>query len=450
MAGEMNTVGLAELEAAPDALEVPFALSVAGRKFAVTRVLRWLPGKRLTALVEPAGVLKVFVGERAAARMARERAGVEAFRGCGLATPSVLESGAGWLLFEHLENAQHATATIVSELAMGLATLHAAGFLHGDLHLGNFLQHRGVVHFIDGDSVVERSVSEDAGLTELAVLLAQFPVAAGDLTVQALAAYAEVHPVQADATALAARLKVARRKRIDYYLAKSRRSCTEFEILRGAGRRLACRRQQIALGRHFLDDLDVLFGGEAQFLKQGRSATVVRVFIEGQPLVVKRYNVKGFTHRLRRIFKRRARRAWEAALTLEFLGIPTARAVALVETGPLFWPGPAYLVFEDLGDEDLAALTVGGTIDEAHADAVVWILRLLRRVGIVHGDMKSTNFLRQGEGFALIDVDGLERSGGDAAKDVARLLANWPEGSSVRDTVRAAIVRAPELEALVR
>ncbi len=450
MAGETNTVGLAELEAAPNTLEVPFQLSIAGRTFDVTRVLRWLPGKRLTALVEPAGVLKVFVGERSTARLGRERAGIEAFHLSGLATPAVLETGASWLLFEHLPSAEHATAALVSPLAAGLATLHAAGFLHGDLHLGNFLQHRGVLHFIDGDSVVQRSVSEDAGLAELAILLAQFPVAAGDLTAEALAAYAEVRPVRADAAALGGRLNEARRKRIDYYLAKSRRSCTEFEILHDAGRRLACRRQQLKLGRYFLDHLDAAFGAQARFLKQGRSATVVRVFVDGQPLIVKRYNVKGFTHRLRRIFKRRARRSWEAALTLEFLGIPTARPVALLETGPVYWPGPAYLVFEDLGDDDLAGLTAGGSIDVSSADAVVWLLRLLRRAGIVHGDMKSTNFLRQGEGFALIDVDGLTRHGGDAAKDVARLLANWPEGSAVRDTVRAAIVRAPELEALVR
>ncbi len=450
MAGELSTVGSADLEAAPNTLEAPFTLDIAGRKFAVTRVLRWLPGKRLTALVEPGGVLKLFIGTRAVARMARERAGLDAFSRCGLATPAVLERGASWLLFEHLRNAEHATDVVLPSLAAGLAALHAAGFLHGDLHLGNFLQHHGVVHFIDGDSVVQRPVSEDAGLTELAVLLAQFPAAAGDLTRQALAAYATVRPVQADAGALAARVQTARRKRIDHYLAKSRRTCTEFEVVPGDGCRLACRRQQMALGRRLLSGLDAAFGGDARFLKQGRSATVVRVFFDGQPYIIKRYNVKGLMHRLRRIFKRRARRAWEAALTLEFLGIPTARPVALLETGPALWPGPAYLLFEDLGDEDLAALTADGAIDDATADAVVWLLRLLRRVGIVHGDMKSTNFLVHGAGFALIDVDGLARDGGDASRDVARLLANWPEGSPVREKVRAAIVRAPELEALVR
>ena len=441
----MNRLLLADLEAAPRTLDPAFTLSLDSREFVIREVLRWLPGKRLTARVAPGQVLKLFLGERVPSRLGREVAGLDAFEATGLATPQILERGAGWLLFEELPGARHAGPGDVADLAAGLAALHRGGFVHGDLHLGNFLVSGGAVHFIDGDSVQQKTVTPEVGLEELAVLLAQFPVSV-DVTRAALEAYQG----SGDVSVQSVRVRDAREKRVDHYLAKSRRSCTEFEVVRQPSARLVSRREQLAVGEAVLARMEAVFGPDSEFLKQGRSATVVRVRLDGEPWIVKRYNIKGFAHRLRRIFKRRPRIAWEAALTLEFLGIPTARPVALVETGSRWWPGTAYLVCEDLGDQDLAGLTRNDQLEERHVEALLEMLTMLKRARLVHGDLKSTNFLVHGSGFALIDVDGLKRKQEPSPVDAARLLANWPEGSAVRARVHAAIVRSPEFEGLVQ
>ena len=100
----------------------------------------------------------------------------------------------------------------------------------------------------------------------------------------------------------------------------------------------------------------------------------------------------------------------------------------------------------------VAALTklLHHAIANVQRRSLVDTLTMLERAGLVHGDLKSTNFLARGSGFALIDVDGLKRKQQPGPVDAARLLANWPDGSAVRARVHAAIVRSPEFEGLVQ
>jgi tRNA A-37 threonylcarbamoyl transferase component Bud32 len=194
----------------------------------------------------------------------------------------------------------------------------------------------------------------------------------------------------------------------------------------------------VALFDQFAEEPERWVESATDVLKRGNSATVVRIVIGGVDLVVKRYNITGPWQRLRRIFKRRAQVAWRNGLRLAFLGIPTARPLGLLETGPWWWPGPAYVLMEHLGGRDLATLTANDVIDRFTLQELTDIVGWLRIAGLSHGDFKSTNFMLHEGRLHVIDVDAVKV--GAQTADIERLLANWPVNSPVYTAVRDALL----------
>jgi hypothetical protein len=171
--------------------------------------------------------------------------------------------------------------------------------------------------------------------------------------------------------------------------------------------------------------------------------------------VIKRYNLKGPWHALRRALKptARFRRAWLNGQRLQFLDIPTARPLALVERrfGPL--RGVAYLVMEDLGDRDLGIEVAVGGLTEVRLAQVAALFRALGAAGLTHGDTKASNFLVTADGVAVIDLDAMHssvnkslvnkrsvnKSSVSEHPDLTRFLANFDHLPDVRARVRAAL-----------
>jgi tRNA A-37 threonylcarbamoyl transferase component Bud32 len=244
----------------------------------------------------------------------------------------------------------------------------------------------------------------------------------------------------------------ARARRVRQYLRKTTRACSEYHVERAGGFARICVRALRGAGlQQFFRDPEALFG-TGTMVKDGNSATVVRLVMGGRSWIVKRYNVKNAWHGLRRALKPNARQrnAWRNGQRLHFLGIPTARPVALLErrVGP--FSGTAYLVMEDLGARDLLGEGRAGRIDATLLNRVVELFALLRALGITHGDTKATNFIVQAPGsagkhersVALIDLDSMHASARGCARDRARFLENWrgePElAQRFRDAFRAA------------
>jgi len=440
-----------ELQASSHELQAPFNLVLDDGSFTVVEILRHLPGRRLTAgVADPArgeGVLKLFVGTRAMRDWQRARRGQEAFKRAGVQTTPVVTEKAGdapWLLFARLGSTRHADAADSEQLAGILGRLHHAGYSHTDLHVGNFLRDQdGIIHCIDGDAIVPRVYTVEGGLPELAILLAQFPVSQRPDVVRSLAAYLHERHTPPDmllAQKLDTLLREAMHRRVQHYLDKAMRDCTDFVTGRSASSRSVARRETATVFDQFAAEPERWFQSDGSVLKPGNSATVVQVVIGGVTLVAKRYNITGTVQRLRRIFKRRGKDAWRNGLRLAFLGIPTAKPLGLLETGPRWWPGPAYVLMEQLGGRDLASLTSNGVIDRFTVQELSAIVGWFRMAGLSHGDFKSTNFVLHEGRLHVIDVDAVAVGG--ERDDIVRLLANWPVGSPVRDAVREALLAA--------
>ena len=314
------------------------------------------------------------------------------------------------------------------------------------------------------------ALGETASLKALAAFLAEYPPAEDHRVPGLLSRYAAARGWADDAgrrARLDAELAGVRRARVRRYLAKTERDCTEFLVERGWRRSVLAKRSRwtAALADFAQDPQACLDGAEhtengrtpatvaaaerietvrpatvadekraepgrtaaiagVECIKNGRSATVFRLRLGGEPMVVKRYNVKSAPHRVRRWFRHRSRIAWRNGHRLAFLGIPGAEPVALVERrwGPL--RAESWLVMPDCGSRDVQAEVRARGWSETLLTGLVRIFLDLAAVGLHHGDAKASNFLVQEDRVCLIDLDGMrERSG--SARDVARFLRNF-------------------------
>lgn len=450
----MQVMGPAELRDLARDPQLPFMLVLPDASFVVTTILRHLPGRRLTVGVQDGvrgdGVLKLFFGARYERDWRRAMRGQEAFARAAVATTPVIaqgqlpasEGGLSWMLFPRVVDAVEAGEADAPALAAILGRLHFHGYSHTDLHLGNFLRTpSGELLSIDADAIEARVLSLRSGLRQLAILLAQFEIPTQPDVDACLDAYlAGRRDSRRAGTGSLMRRLLARAvtRRSAHYLLKALRECTNFIVRTEGDRRLYCRREEAGVFDQFASDPERFFADRARILKRGNSATVVGVEIGRRALVAKRYNITGFGHRLRRIFRKRAREAWQAGLRLKFLGIPTAAPLGLIETGPWWWPGPAYVLMEHLAGKDLATLTRSGYIDSFTLGDLVGIVAAMQRAGLTHGDLKSTNFILSRGRLYLIDVDSIRVSGWGRKRDVARLLDNWATDAPARQAVSEA------------
>jgi tRNA A-37 threonylcarbamoyl transferase component Bud32 len=455
----------AALASAGRSLQAPFVVRLLHASGAAdwycTEVLRVLPGRRAVVRASHAGVdriLKIYLGTGAGRYCARERRGARLLRDAGVRTPALvaegtLAAGAHVLLFEYLPNAlpigalptassPSAAAARPSkhdELLRLLAHMHHAGLVHVDPHLDNFLVADGRVYAIDGAAVRRtRSgvVSRRTSIANLAALVAQFPIDSAPALEVVWAAYAGARtwPVDAgDLRRLALRTRRARRRRVRRYLSKTVRDCTEFRVEHRFDRFLACRRDEDSAElQALLDDPDMHIRA-GRLLKAGNTATLAAVPLGSRTVVVKRYNIKSWSHGLQRCWRpSRAWVAWRNAHRLRLLGIGTARPIAIVERrfGPL--RHTAYLVMEMLPGPDLKQLIAGKEppSDEL-LELVNRVFRNLFDAELVHGDTKASNFIIAAGRVDLIDLDAMRQPWlrwqlhRQWRRDMRRFLANW-------------------------
>ena len=445
-----------------------------GRELELVRALRVLPGKRITAEAKLNGapiLAKLFIADSASRHATRERDGLAALEAAGLPTPAHVADGtlAGGELvatafLAHAESLAErwnaaprppgdpaAIALLTPALTL-VARMHAAGLAQSDQHLGNFLWHNGTLHVIDGDAVERHPapLAPAAATANLAILLAQVPPGWDAHWATLVAAYVAAGGTPPDPAALRTHVEAVRAYRLTDLLGKSVRDCTLFAVDHRFARFTSVVRDEAEALAPLLADPDAAIRN-GTLLKDGNSATVVRADLAGHTLVIKRYNLKNARHALSRIWRpSRAWHAWRAAHHLVFLGIATPRPLALIEErfGPLrrrAWLINAYspgLTLKKVLNADEAPPAAVG-------EALVATFTILCQAGVTHGDLKGSNLLWQDGALLLIDLDATTAHSSAAAfrrawaRDRARLLRNWPEGSVLAQWLDAALPPVP-------
>jgi len=198
---------------------------------------------------------------------------------------------------------------------------------------------------------------------------------------------------------------------------------------------------------------DILAGpdeaiAEGRLLKHDGTTTVAVVSGAGRRWVVKRYNTKNHWHAVRRLVRTsRAQICWRAAGWLADIGIDTARPVAVLEERRWrCFRGRSFFICEFIGGETLVKALEREASEHLVQRASDIVLRL-REAGIVHGDLKATNFVVSGDNIYLVDLDAVRRASGrrlqsGLRKDLERFLRNWARHPDLRRRFEARLVSA--------
>ena len=467
------------LRASDRTLPTPFQLSfdTSGEQRALTctAILRHLPGKRLVCRGvwhqrQPV-VAKIFLVASGAERhYQRELQGIEALRSANIPTPAILFKGtladgkAPLLLFQDMQGYQNlaerlATANTVDDrlavmqpVVQLIARLHAAGLGQRDIHPGNFLLSGNEVMVIDGDDIENNGrqpLSQQKSFSNIALFFAQFYPQFDAIVPPLIDVYGNgrnwpIHPgIYTDIQKKIRRWRDWRQKK---YLQKTKRACTAFVAQKAWHRFMACDRTWYSPSmQHLLRDPDTYIKN-GTILKDGNTATVAKVTIASQTLVVKRYNIKNRWHALRRCLQpSRAMVSWQNAHRLLFLGIRTPRPIAVIEERWGIFRRRAYFIMAYLPGETIDKI-VHAKIDDSQAiescfDHLATLIKQLAAAQISHGDFKATNFLVSSSQLHLLDLDGMTAHRINGAfkrafrKDLVRLRQNWPDRPTISSRI---------------
>jgi tRNA A-37 threonylcarbamoyl transferase component Bud32 len=278
-------------------------------------------------------------------------------------------------------------------------------------------------------------------LENLGLFFAQFYPRFDGLVPRAFRLYAEKRtwPVEDDLSArLLKNVFSQRNSRKRAYLKKIYRECSAFVCQRAWNRFMVYDRAfyNEAMVRFLADPDHVMNSGRV--LKKGNTSTVTMVEINGQNMVVKRYNIKNTRHAFKRSFRpSRAWISWRNAHLLTSLGIATPKPIALVEKrlGP--FRSTAYFITEYVDSIDAYCLFHSDRITEINPESIVarfgQLFQMLVDASISHGDSKATNYIITSNDLYITDLDAMRehrfkgRFRRAFGRDLARFMQNWED-----------------------
>jgi tRNA A-37 threonylcarbamoyl transferase component Bud32 len=433
----------------------------------VSEALRILPGRREVyagQLLDDsrAVVAKRFLEHPKQVRdWRREWDGLVKLDALNLSAPTPLcvaeevDGSAVWVIMERIDGAvsvqdafENGDGEERDELAQQLARLvdaaHRVGARQGDQHVDNWAWDGARLYLLDAGSVEfsKHALNERARLLDLAGICVTLVPAAECAFRDAIHSEYLIDDEALKGRLLyelAGAIVALQGERTRRYFKKSRRTCTEFvEAETAEYRSVHLRKADPELIEALLADPEALMA-EGERLKSGNTCTVQSFARGGRTYVLKRYNKKPLTDRLRKVFAdSRALKSWSSAWVLEMAFIPTARAVAVYEDARERLPGLRYLLMERIDGQLLPNYIEACGADtariEAVGDAFAQVWESLGRLRAAHGDLKATNLIVGKDGrLHLFDLDafrfGLKPSAFERgrAKDLRRFMKNWAE-----------------------
>ena len=477
-----------KLYSADFGFDEPFEFALGkGEVFHAEKVVRIIPKRRMVAFGQWQGqptVAKLFFDKKRAKRhMEKELAGVSALQKSHIPSPELLgefmteDCSCRVLLFKQIaatsldvlwQNKRHISEIllILHAVMVELATQHVMGVLQRDLHLKNFLielledpfdsheatQERVRVYTLDGGQIemFPALLAKKESMSSVALFLSQLGAGMESYQQLLFRYYAKQRGwiiKRSDIIELFKLIGNWGAERWQRYERKIWRDSTDFaKISRWTATTVFDRKYTGPDFIRLLSHPDMAFtGAHALILKAGRSCTVAKVTLDGREFVVKRYNIKGFFHWLRRALRpTRAASCWRLAQKLKLFQVPTAQPAAYIENRCLGLRGKSYFIMEHVHayhmGQYLDAHSNNPEILGAVTARVTTLLKNLLKLNVTHGDLKMTNILIDADDQPLlIDLDGMREHDSHASlrktwrKEAQRFLRNFSGQASLRE-----------------
>lgn len=457
-------------------LQTPFRvnLTAEGPPLICQQILRLLPGKRLVADARWGGqsvIAKLFFNrQEAAAACQRDAYGINTLMAANRLTPNVLYMGAAmgqpclWiLLLEKIHQSKNVLEiwqtkkTMISVLPLmkkiteEIAHQHQAGILQRDLHLKNFLvKQPQIIYSLDGSRIKHftRPLSKKMSLMYFAVFLGQLGMSQDTLHQALFDVYRQVRGWEKnikDVKKLNVMIKNTIQQSTHRYSKKIFRNCTQFK-------KIVSPMQWAIYDKNYKspDFMEFISNPESVFtktttkiLKSDPFSTIAKIIIDNRALVIKRYHYRDSFHRLRRYFRKtRVASTWDLAQQLTLLGIRTAKPVACIDNVTLL-NGKSYFISEFITGAHVGEYFSSYNKDNAAfletAEALFSMIKQLKALRMVHGDLKMTNILVEESGLPVfIDLESMSKHRCAFTfkrafkKDLKLFMRNWENRPSVQ------------------
>jgi tRNA A-37 threonylcarbamoyl transferase component Bud32 len=328
-----------------------------------------------------------------------------------------------------------------------VARLHAAGYVHRDLHWGNILVSTKGPLLLDLQAAwPSRSVrarQRDLGVLDFSLTTRVSTSDRVRLRCAALGFERPLEPRQRRMLRTVGRASEAQGRA--YASSRTRRclqpgrafACINGHNWRGMRARLVSESEVMEAIRSCRQVGDEASGREV--LKSGRRSLVAAVQTDSGSWIVKDYHPGGRLRRAADLFRGSpARRAWRGGYGLRARNIGAARPIAFVEQRRWGTPVASAIVLEDLRAlEPADRCSADWADDRSIVNAIIGLAISLHRRGVIHGDLKSSHVLlaRGSDGIKadLIDLEGVRFR--RSLRDRARIQALAELNASLPDSI---------------
>lgn len=451
----------------PSQRPTPYALTLEdGTTLQVLEVVRVLPARRVVARAawrNEAVYTKLFYGADAQKYFARDVAGVTTLMQSGVLTPPLLYQGklqseAGFVTISAAispsQNAEAAYAefdsdnrlSFMKQLVKTVAQHHQAGLIQTDLYFKNFLVETDsqAIYTLDGDGIrtLNTLFKAKQKFNNVATLFSKMDVF-DDVWIEDLyqlyCSETSVHFSVTDAAKVWAMTQNIRAKVSSGYADKKVfRNCTDVKVTQNAHYFMAVSRDFLA-DENTLQSLDIFLENPSQNIKNGNTCTIAKAEMAHRIVVIKRYNIKGLIHGLRRALRKsRAAISWANAFRLNMANIATPKPLALVEERVGLMRKRAYYVSEFVDAPDIAQFFTQTADIEAKQRVAHEVARLFYRLYLLkisHGDCKATNIKIKDGKPLLLDLDAMQANAWNFeqkhVKDLKRFMRNWQQAPAL-------------------
>lgn len=407
------------------------------------QIIRFLPGKRLVAFATWQGkevVAKIFfAANKAAYHLRREISGNQILKKANLNTPSILrvanaanDPNIYILIFERLYPQinindifkDHDSLTthyqVIADLIRTIANEHKLGIFSYDLHPNNFIYHNNNIYLLDTADIQQSKtgapLNQHTSFKKLAILLAQIAPYNESLVEEIYQLYTEfrhwdVNIINQQSILKQYKLYCAHNER--KLLRKIHRSSTHYICKKNFYHTMICKRK---FYHKYLQQLLLnpdKYIEQGQILKAGNTCTVAQIKLHDLNLVIKRYNIKNFWHKIKRACQRsRAAICWQNAHRLLFYNIQTPNPIAILENRHGIFRGKSYYIAEyidGISAQDFLTTEKQTNKLQLFANKLLATIHKLNKLLIRHGDMKANNFLLHNNEIFLLDLDSIRK-----------------------------------------